>query len=156
MEKNKTFLEELSLDLVRVMVHPIKRFSTTTTSPVLGVWMCVRGFVGLAGLDAARWFQKWWACGCPCGNVPGDQHSGTPAGESAPGHTNTDSGFWQRSLWLYNPTAHFYLPVWIDEQQVAHGGSLHTTEDKLTRRWSALSHQEITATGEKGLCLLSV
>lgn len=56
---------------------------------------------------------------------------------------------------VLNPALQLYLSVWIDQQQVAHGGSLHTTEDILTRGGAALPDQEIPAAGEERLCLLS-
>lgn len=39
--------------------------------------------------------------------------------------------------------------MWINQQQVAHGGSLHTAEYILTRGRAALSDQEIPTTGEE-------
>lgn len=43
----------------------------------------------------------------------------------------------------------------VDQQQVACCAPLHPAEDVLTGGWAALSHQEVTAAGEQGLCLLS-
>lgn len=48
-----------------------------------------------------------------------------------------------------------YLSVCINQQQVAHCASFHATEYIVTRGWAALSDQEISTTGEEGLCLLS-
>lgn len=74
--------------------HGISKKShyVVTTSPVSNkLWMCVSDFGGLVVSDAARYFQKWWASGSPCGNVPGDQHSETPDPGSAPAHTETQT-----------------------------------------------------------------
>lgn len=48
-----------------------------------------------------------------------------------------------------------YLSMGVNQQQVAHRGSLHATEDVLTGGRAALSDQEIPTTGEERLCLLS-
>lgn len=48
-----------------------------------------------------------------------------------------------------------HLSMCVDQQQVACCAPLHPAEDVLTGGWAALSHQEVTAAGQQGLCLLS-
>lgn len=126
--------------------------------------VCVSVSAGLAVSDTARCSPTRWASGSPCGNAPGDQRSGTPDHGSAPAHTKTHR---QRDhirmvvischscMCTCNPTPRLYLSMWINQQHVTHGGSLHTTEDILTRGRAALSDQEIPTTGEEWLRLLS-
>lgn len=134
------------------------------TSDSLCVDVCVSVSAGLAVSDTARCSPTRWASGSPCGNAPGDQRSGTPDHGSAPAHTKTHR---QRDhirmvvischscMCTCNPTPRLYLSMWINQQHVTHGGSLHTTEDILTRGRAALSDQEIPTTGEEWLRLLS-
>ena len=126
--------------------------------------MCVSVSAGLAVSDTARCFPTRWASGSPCGNAPGDQRSGTPDHGSAPAHTKTHTQqdlirmvviSWHACMCTCNTTPQLYLSMWINQQHVTHGGSLHTTEDILTRSRAALSDQEIPATGEEWLRLLS-
>lgn len=56
---------------------------------------------------------------------------------------------------VYLNTPQLYLSMRINQQQVAHAASLHTTEYILSRGRAALSDQEIPTTGEEWLRLLS-